>query len=73
MNSVGISEDKLKCALALEQKMLLVMVLSSCGRLLHSPWGTSRRFCTGELKPAGRKFLCVGSQNGQGWKGPQGS
>lgn len=34
MNPVGISEDKLKCALALEQKMMLFMIISFCGSLL---------------------------------------
>lgn len=28
MNPVGISEDKLKCALALEQMMLLFMIIN---------------------------------------------
>lgn len=36
MNPMGISEDKLKCALALEQKMMLFMLISFCGSLLPS-------------------------------------
>lgn len=48
-NPVGIGEDKLKCALALEQKMMLFMIISFCGNLLHSLRWTSRRFCRDEF------------------------
>lgn len=48
-NPVGVSEDRLKCALALEQKMMLFTIMSFCGSLLHSLQWTSRRFCTDEF------------------------